>query len=204
MPPSPLRPTAVDATLIRALPSMVWALWRDDEHRAAKLHLQFDLLKGAPEKPRVTHAQASETDAMRAGLEPGRLYITDRGYFDFSLMADILRAKSSFVARVRNNIVAETLEERPIGEEARRQGIEADAAEFEAAYRAIATAVAERAALAAPPEIRCAGREVHVITDGLAEIGDSLPALSRRRRVSGMEALREHFEVGSPEPVETE
>jgi len=81
---------------------------------------------------------------------------------------------------------------------------ERDAAEFEAAYRAIAAAVAERAALSAPPEIRCTGREVHVITDGLAEIGDSLPELSRRRRVSGMEALREHFEVGSPEPVETE
>jgi DDE family transposase len=59
-------------------------------------------------------------------LEPGRLYITDRGYFDFSLMADILAAKSSFVARVRNNIVYDTLEERLIGDEARRQGIEAD------------------------------------------------------------------------------
>jgi hypothetical protein len=126
LPPSPLRPTAVDGTLIRALPSMVWALWRDDERRAAKLHLHFDLLKGVPEKPRLSDAQASEIDTMRAGLEAGRLYITDRGYFDFSLMADILRAKSSFVARVRNNIVYDTLEERPIAENARRQGIEAD------------------------------------------------------------------------------
>ena len=126
LPPSALRPTAVDGTLIRALPSMVWALWRDDERRAAKLHLQFDLLKGAPEKPCLTHARASETDAMRAALEPGRLYITDRGYFDYSLMADILRAKSSFVARVRNNIVYDTLEERPIDQEARRQGIVCD------------------------------------------------------------------------------
>jgi len=126
LPPSPLRPRPVDGTLIRALPSMVWALWRDDEHRAAKLHLQFDLLKGAPGKPRVTDARAGEIDTMRAGLAPGRLYITDRGYFDFSLMADILGARSSFVARVRNNIVAETLEERPIDPEARRQGIEAD------------------------------------------------------------------------------
>ena len=126
LPESALRPTAVDGTLIRALPSVVWALWRDDEHRAGKLHLQFDLLKGAPEKPALTDAQASEIDTLRARLEPGRLYITDRGYFDFSLMADILAAKSSFVARVRNNLVYETLEEQPLSKADRCAGIEAD------------------------------------------------------------------------------
>lgn len=120
------RPTAVDGTLLDALPSMVWALWRDDEHRAAKLHLQFDLLKGAPEKPILRHGQSSETQALRQSLMPGRLYIADRGYFDFDLLASILAANSSFVTRVRNNIVYETIEERALSESDKQQGIQAD------------------------------------------------------------------------------
>ena len=120
------RPVAVDGTLLRALPSMVWALWRDDENRAAKLHLHLDLLTGVPERATLTSAQASEIDALKENLRSGRLYITDRGYFDFSLMADILRAESSFVARVRNNIVYETLEERPVAKPDRDSGVCSD------------------------------------------------------------------------------
>ena len=30
-----------------ALPKMLWALWLDEDHRAAKMHLEFDILKGA-------------------------------------------------------------------------------------------------------------------------------------------------------------
>ena len=120
------RPVAVDGTLLEALPSMVWALWRDDEHRAAKLHLQFDLRKGTPEKPVLSHGQSSETQALRQNLQAGRLYIADRGYFDFDLLSSILAADSSFVTRVRNNIVYETIEEKPLSESDKQQGIEAD------------------------------------------------------------------------------
>ena len=120
------RPTVVDGTLIHALPKMVWALWRDDENRAVKLHLQLDLLTGSPEQATLTHAQASEIDEMKKSLRSGRLYITDRGYFSFDLMAEILKARSSFVARVRNNLVYETLEERSLSEASRREGIVAD------------------------------------------------------------------------------
>ncbi len=27
---------------------MLWALWLDEDHRAAKVHLEFDILKGIP------------------------------------------------------------------------------------------------------------------------------------------------------------
>ena len=40
--------TAVDGTLLQALPKMAWALWLDEAHRAAKVHLHFEVLKGAP------------------------------------------------------------------------------------------------------------------------------------------------------------
>jgi hypothetical protein len=120
------RPVAVDGTLIHALPKMVWALWRDEERRAVKLHLQLDILKGAPERATLTHGQASEVEELRKNLHSGRLYIDDRGYFAFDLMADILAAGSSFVGRVRNNIVYETLQDRPVGEADRRDGVRAD------------------------------------------------------------------------------
>lgn len=120
------RPVAVDGTLIHALPKMVWALWRDEENRAVKMHLQLDLLTGAPEQMTLTHAQASEIDEMAKNLRSGRLYITDRGYFSFDLMARIIKAGSSFVGRVRNNIVYETLEERALSEVHQREGIRGD------------------------------------------------------------------------------
>src|SRR6266567_1803915 len=46
--------TAVDGSFWRGLPRMVWALWQDAEHRGAKLHLHFDVLKGVPVDATVT------------------------------------------------------------------------------------------------------------------------------------------------------
>src|SRR6185503_20490003 len=40
--------TAADGTLLAALPRMLWALWRDDQHHAAKLHLQLDVFQNVP------------------------------------------------------------------------------------------------------------------------------------------------------------
>ena len=120
------RPVAVDGSLLHAMPKMLWALWRDEENRAAKVHLHLDLLKGAPERATVTHGNASEIDDLRENLAPGRLYVTDRGYFSFDLMAEILQAGSSFVGRVRNNIVCQTLEERPVSVSDKRNGVVAD------------------------------------------------------------------------------
>jgi len=120
------RLVAADGTLLPALPKMVWALWCDEQHRAAKLHLQFDLLKGAPESATLTHGQASEKKELRKKLRSDRLYVTDRGYFGFELLAAILEVGSSFVARVPNNLVYEIVEERPVSAADAKAGIHAD------------------------------------------------------------------------------
>ncbi len=93
--------TAVDGSVLRALPQMAWALWMDDQHRDTKLHLHFEVLKGVPVDAILTPAACSEPDQLRAMLQPGRLYVTDRGYADYQLFRDILDAGSSFVARLR-------------------------------------------------------------------------------------------------------
>lgn len=121
------RPTAVDGTLLHALPQMLWALWLDEDHRAAKLHLQLDLLRGAPLAAILTAAGASESQQLKAMLQAGRLYLTDRGYFDYTLLAAILAADSSFVARVRDNLGYVPLgEPRPLSAEALRAGVVLD------------------------------------------------------------------------------
>src|SRR5271166_4616797 len=46
--------TAVDGSLLPALPKMAWALWRDKQNRAAKMHVHFDVLKAVPTHVSVT------------------------------------------------------------------------------------------------------------------------------------------------------
>jgi DDE family transposase len=118
--------TAVDGSVLPALPKMVWALWTDPAHRAAKLHLQFDVLKGVPCDATVTPGASSEPEQLRAMLQPGRLYVIDRGYAGFQLFRDILDARSSFVGRVKDNTTFTVAEERPLPPEARAGGVVRD------------------------------------------------------------------------------
>jgi Transposase DDE domain len=106
--------TAADGTLFDALPKMAWALWVDGEHRAVKMHLQFDVLKGVPCDATLTCGNGSETEQLRATLQPGRLYVIDRGYAEYQLFQDIIDARSSFVGRIRDNAVWTVIQERPI------------------------------------------------------------------------------------------
>lgn len=118
--------TAVDGSLLPALPRMLWALWEDDTHRAAKLHLQFDVLQGVPSDATITAGASSEHDQLRRLLQPGRLYVLDRGYVGFQLYRDILDAGSSFVGRVKDNLAFRVAEERPISADARAAGVVRD------------------------------------------------------------------------------
>lgn len=115
--------TAVDGSLLPALPKMAWALWIDETHRAAKLHLHFDVFKGVPRHATITAGTGNERDELRKALEPGRLYVLDRGYAEYQLFQDIIDARSSFIGRLCSNAVYETVEERPLSDEARRAGV---------------------------------------------------------------------------------
>jgi hypothetical protein len=118
--------TAVDGTLLTALPKMAWALWVDDEHRAVKMHLHFDVLKGVPVETTVTAGNASETVQLRSTLQAGRLYVIDRGYADYQLFQDIIDSGSSFIGRIRDNAVWTVVEERSVAAVARAAGVRTD------------------------------------------------------------------------------
>jgi hypothetical protein len=118
--------TAVDGSLLPGLSRMAWALWLDDQHRAAKMHLTFDVLRGIPVGVTVTAGNASEHDQLRALLQAGRLYVIDRGYAEYQLFQDIIDAHSSFIGRIRDNAVWQVLEERPLSDRATAAGVRRD------------------------------------------------------------------------------
>ena len=118
--------TAVDGTLLPALPRMLWAQWRDSTRRAAKAHIHFEILKGIPTSLQVTDANSSEIEQLRARLKSNRLYIVDRGYRSYSLYQSIIDADSSFVGRLAGNAAYQTIESRELNELARRAGIVSD------------------------------------------------------------------------------
>jgi hypothetical protein len=115
--------TAVDGSVLPALPKMAWALWKDAGHRAAKVHLHFDVLKGVPADATLTAAACSELAQLQAMLQPDHLYVVDRGYAGYWLFAAICAAGSSFVARVKENTAFRPTQERPLTEADQAAGV---------------------------------------------------------------------------------
>lgn len=119
--------TAVDGSILPALPRMAWALWNGGCQRAAKLHLAFDVLKSVPADATITPAASSEHTQLRAMLRAGLLYVLDRGYAGYELFRDVLDAGSSLIARVKDNTAFTVDHERPISQAAKDVGVVRDA-----------------------------------------------------------------------------
>jgi hypothetical protein len=117
---------AVDGSLLSGLPRMSWALWQDPRHRAAKMHVQFEVFRAIPTRVVVTHGSASETEALHQHLEAGRIYVMDRGYADYQLFQDIIDKNSSLIGRLRENADWQTVQDRPLSEKAIQAGVQRD------------------------------------------------------------------------------
>ena len=117
---------AVDGTLLPALPKMLWALWQNEEHRAAKLHLEFDIRKQVPTRAAITDGNGNERKILKTFLAPNTIYLLDCGYAQYKLMGDIIDAQSAFVVRLKDNAVYSILEEKPLTENDRKAGIQKD------------------------------------------------------------------------------
>jgi hypothetical protein len=118
--------TAVDGSLLPALPKMAWALWVDSQNRAAKMHVHFDVLKGVPVEATLTTGNGSETEQLRATLQALRLYVIDRGYAEYQLFQDIIDAGSDFIGRIRDNAVWTVVKEHPLSPAAIAAGVLSD------------------------------------------------------------------------------
>ena len=119
--------TAVDGSFLRCLPRMTWALFRQKTtNRAVRMHLHFDVQRGIPADLEITDARCSEKKVLRRRIQPGNLYVVDRGYIDYSLYQDIHNGKSFFVARLKDNSTYQVLSDRPLSEKDRQAGVVCD------------------------------------------------------------------------------
>lgn len=111
--------TLVDGTLLSALPQMMEASLLKQATGSGmikwRLHTHFELANNWPVRMDVTRNGGGELDerAMMAKvLEADRLYVMDRGYAKFTLFNQIVQIGSSYVCRLRDNSVWETVEAR--------------------------------------------------------------------------------------------
>jgi hypothetical protein len=95
---------ALDATLIDLCLSVFpWARFRRGR-AAVKLHTLLDLRGAIPTVIHITPGHVSEVTLLDAlTLEPGAIYIMDRGYIDFTRFRHIAEAGAFFVTRAKTN-----------------------------------------------------------------------------------------------------
>jgi hypothetical protein len=102
---------AVDGTLLCALPHLAAAAMLTKRNGKSgsfwRIHAQFDIGRNIPTKINVTGGknagEQSERAVLRQHLEPGRCYILDRGYAQWTLFNEIHAIDSNYVCRLRND-----------------------------------------------------------------------------------------------------
>ena len=62
----------------------------------------------------------------RGFLSSDKLYVLDAGYSEYKLFDDIIDAQSSFVGRLKDNAVWDTLENRPLTDDDKKAGVQRD------------------------------------------------------------------------------
>jgi hypothetical protein len=114
----------VDGTLLPALPRMHWALWLNDQNRAAKLHLKFTVLRQAPSDALITTGSSCERKALRQFMKRGETIVGDRYYgLEYGFFGELREMGVSHVIRIRNNPRMEIAEELSLTEADRAAGV---------------------------------------------------------------------------------
>ena len=130
---------AVDGTFFPAAAEVAWAVCNTNNHGAkrhrARLDVHLSVGSWLPEAIVVPEPHQSEADSAIAQLEPGRLYLYDRGFMSFALVAAHYAELDSepvahFVARYRpaggNSPPLQEASERVLSDDDRAAGIQSD------------------------------------------------------------------------------
>lgn len=120
----------VDGTTLDTLGSVTEAMWLSNGKRSWKLHLGFEVDRHIPTSFDLTDSRgkglADERAVLGRRVEPGRTYVTDRGYAQFALFNRIHAAGSNYVCRVRDNSVYEVISDAPLAGEDVAAGVISD------------------------------------------------------------------------------
>lgn len=131
---------AVDGSFLPALAEVSWAVAAANQHTTkhrARLDVHLGVSNWLPEAIVVPEDGQSEADSAIAHLQDGKLYIYDRGYMSFDLLAAHYKeaggetlAKSQFVVRFKavgsNSSGLTEVTERPLTEADRAAGVVSD------------------------------------------------------------------------------
>jgi hypothetical protein len=118
---------ARDGSLFAALPRMSWALYgagRGGEHKAVRLHLNFNVLSLKPVRAQVTEGRRCERAVWQEHWQRGEAYIGDRYFAESYRLLDQLQDKDCvFVLRLREPATIIVEEELPVSEADRQAGV---------------------------------------------------------------------------------
>jgi hypothetical protein len=116
--------TAVDGTVLRAVPRMAWAP-AGGPGTALRLHLHFNVFDQIPEAWPITPGNVSEPKVLAKTVEPGAMIVADRNYgHDFGLLVQLRANGINFVLRLYNNLVLTPVgPDHPLSEADQRAGV---------------------------------------------------------------------------------
>jgi hypothetical protein len=121
---------AFDGSLFTVASDVAWALRQrrpNGKGRAAvRLNLKLDCASGLPEGVAVTGAGTSESDAAAKMIEPGCVYVQDRGYVNFRHLDRLLHAPADFVLRLKSNVGFTAHKQSPLSDADRAAGVISD------------------------------------------------------------------------------
>jgi hypothetical protein len=132
--------TLADSTVLQGLAGLAGAAVNATRYSTTRdgralhgwrLHLQLDLKTFSPCRAIVTGARNAadqrEHNVLKAHLEAGRCYVGDCAYGENQVLESIVAVGSSYVMRVREDIIFEVIEERELSQAALDAGIVRDA-----------------------------------------------------------------------------
>lgn len=116
--------TAVDGTVLRAVPRMAWAP-AAGAGSSLRLHLSFSVFDQIPEAWPITPGNVCERKVFAQTVEPGAMIVADRHYSNnHALLAELRERGVDFVLRLNNNVILEPVgPERPLSQEDRQEGV---------------------------------------------------------------------------------
>ncbi|MDP1994475.1 MAG: transposase [Ignavibacteria bacterium] len=79
-----------------------------------------------PANAKITDGNVNERTILREFLSPNKLYTLDAGYREYKLFQDIINTNSSFVARLQDNVVWDTIEHKPLTDDDKKAGVQRD------------------------------------------------------------------------------
>jgi Transposase DDE domain len=119
----------VDGSFFPLAADVQWAFkkgksWAVDRHdHFARLDLQLCALTGTPACLEINGKGTSEVAVAQRHIEPGVLYVADRGIFSFAYVEALLEAPADFVLRIKTSQKFTPHQERPLNAKDHQAGV---------------------------------------------------------------------------------